>query len=106
MKLERICPTCRASIAYTPDFVVDQNRLIECKPKKLWNTPTVQSKVKAAEKYCLDRDYTFEMVEPIRLSIENIHELWKEGQIKFVERTEAKFLAFYEVAKPADNIIR
>ena len=76
---------------YFPDFILEKKYMIECKPKKLWNTPSVLSKRKYAEIFCNKNGFKYKIVNCRKLSIEEIRILHKNGQIKFTEKYEIKF---------------
>jgi len=80
---------------YFPDFLLEGNRLIECKPKRLHASVSVLLKKEAAERYCLKRNWTYELLEPEMLSEEEILEIYKLGLIKFLPRYEEKFKEKY-----------
>ena len=46
---------------YLPDFVINDTRMIEIKPKYQLTDPIVQAKAAAAEAYCSERGMTYEM---------------------------------------------
>lgn len=51
---------------YRPDFIVDNNILIEIKPKKLHSSPNIIAKTNAARKFCSENGYEYQLIdEPI-----------------------------------------
>lgn len=76
---------------YFPDFLVDGTRLIEIKPKKLWNLDTNLQKKKYAEAYCKEKGWIYEMIEPISLSFNELQVLYNSGLIKFTKKYEYIF---------------
>ena len=80
---------------YRPDFFVEDKKLVEVKPNKLKQATTVNLKAKAAEKFCKKNGYEYEMVEGLRLKDEQILKLYKDGEIKFLDRYEEKFKEKY-----------
>lgn len=80
---------------YFSDFIIENTRMIECKPESLHESKSVKSKIKAAEKFCKKNGLTFEIVEPKILSEEKIKELYLSGRIKFLDRYEKKFKEKY-----------
>lgn len=80
---------------YFPDFIINENKIIEVKPLKLHNTPKVLAKKLAAEKFCLNNQFTYEIVDPPILNEEQIKELYESGQIKFLEKYDNKFKERY-----------
>jgi len=77
---------------YFPDFFVDQI-LYEIKPKKLWNTPSVQCKAKAAELFCYKMGFKYVLCDPVidRLAIQR---LVAAGVIKWMGDYGKRFDAF------------
>lgn len=84
-----------AERTYCPDFLVEGKYLIEIKPTRLRSSKIVQLKQKAAESYCLDKGWTYDIIDPIVLSDDEIRELHKSGVVKFTNRYEQKFLGRY-----------
>lgn len=77
---------------YFPDYCIDGKRLVECKPAKLQNTPTVKLKTEAAKKFCEERGMVFEFYDVklddhADLSVEK----YKLKELVFDERYEDKF---------------
>jgi len=81
--------------SYYADFLLEKNRLIECKPKSLHSSVVVTLKKEAAEKFCSERNWTYELLEPEMLSEEEIFSLHKNGIIKFMDKYEEKFKVRY-----------
>lgn len=46
---------------YFPDFVINNKYIIECKPKKLWNTTKNKLKFDYAKKFCEEKNYIFKV---------------------------------------------
>jgi hypothetical protein len=80
---------------YHPDFLVEDNRLVEIKPDKLKKSITNKLKQIAAEKFCTKMGYKFEMIEPKKMGDKQISELYKKGLIKFISRYDKKFKERY-----------
>jgi len=71
---------------YYPDFVVG-NIVYECKPKRLWNTPTIKAKTEAAKKVFKD----FRLVDPPLLTKDEIKSLVTKKVIRFLDRYQKKY---------------
>lgn len=80
---------------YFADFLVENTRLIEVKPKRLHSSVSVLLKKNAAEKYCEEKGWTYELLEPEMLTEEELLILYKTGALKFLERYEEKFKEKY-----------
>ena len=75
---------------YVPDFVAN-NTIIECKPKKLHQTPTVQAKAQAAEKYCVVAGYDYKIVSPPAIDFEWLCEAVDANVVQFTKIYAEKF---------------
>lgn len=76
---------------YFPDFIIENTKVVEVKPERLHNTPKVLSKRLAAEEFCQKLSMTYEMIDPVLLSNEEIKDLYITGQIKFLDKYDEKF---------------
>lgn len=88
---------------YRPDFIINKNKLIEIKPKKLHNSPSVLSKMNAALEYCKNNNLEYELTDCIILSDYEILNLYNNKIIKFSDRYNIKFI-YYINKKKGDNI--
>lgn len=77
---------------YRPDFVIDNN-IYEIKPARLMRTPQVQAKKIAAEKFCQENGYIYNLIdEP--LDFKSIgYELFGK-KLKFAEGYGRRFMVF------------
>ena len=75
---------------YHPDFIVENTRLVECKPVNLQGTVMVQAKAKAAKAFCSERGMTYEFVDPDKISWSQLFELERSGVVNLTDRTKAK----------------
>ncbi len=80
---------------YRADFLVENKRLVECKPIKLHNSPLTKLKAAAAEKFCQEKGWSYELIDPPALSIQEVKELYDSGSVKFMEKYEEKFKEKY-----------
>lgn len=80
---------------YFADFLVDDKYLVECKPKKLHNTPSVLSKSYGAKIFSKKRGLTYKLRTVKLLGDEEIKQLHDSGEIKFIPRYEEKFQKRY-----------
>jgi hypothetical protein len=81
---------------YFPDFILNDKYVIECKPKKLWNSDSVIRKTDAALKFCENNSLKYRKVDIGVLSSLEIKELYESGLIKFLPRYEEKFIKRYK----------
>ena len=76
---------------YFPDFFVEDKFLIECKPKSLFLSKINESKKIAAEQFCRDNGFVYQMIEPKKLDFHTINTMVENGQIIFNKNTVIKF---------------
>jgi len=79
---------------YFADFLISGNILVECKPKRLWNTPKVRWKKTAAENFCKIRNMTYQLTDVEKISYAQLKKLYDEGEVKFLKKYEEKFLKY------------
>jgi hypothetical protein len=79
---------------YYSDFIVE-NQMIECKPTSLWNSKAVQEKANAAIKFCKQHNMTYKLVDPERISKQNLESLYNNGDIKFMSFYDKKYKEKY-----------
>ncbi len=82
---------------YRPDYIVG-NKVIEIKPKKLHNTPTIVAKHTAATLYCQERGLAYELMD-MAIDPLVIHQAWEEGSVRFDRDYEQRFLAYVQAHK-------
>ena len=80
---------------YRADFLIDDKYLIECKPKKLFNTPSNKLKREAAEKFCEEKGLIYKMVSAPKMSTDDLIKLYRGKKIKFTENYDRKFKQKY-----------
>lgn len=76
---------------YFADFVISNKYLVECKPRRLHNTPNVLAKKEGAKLACKKLGLTYKLRFIKMLSDGSIKTLVERGQIKFLPRYEEKF---------------
>jgi len=76
---------------YYPDFLVDEKQIVEIKPKRLWNTPLITVKRLAAEEYCRNRGWTYQMIDPDIIPPSTIQTIIQEKRLVFVPKYQIKF---------------
>jgi len=80
---------------YFPDFIIDNKFVVECKPISLQTSESVKAKIKGAKKFCKKRKFEYVLLEPHKLTIEEIKELYLTNNIKFMDRYDKKFKEKY-----------
>lgn len=76
---------------YFPDFIINDKYIVECKPKKLWNTDNVIRKKEAALKYCDINGLKYKMIDIDKLENYEIKSLYENSLITFLPRYEMKY---------------
>lgn len=79
---------------YHPDFLIDDNIIIEVKPKHLLNAATNKLKFAAAEKWCYENNFKFKVLTEDDIkkpSFEELKQLKQNNKLKFLQRYEEKF---------------
>lgn len=71
--------------------MIEDRYLVECKPKKLWNSLSVTLKKDAAINKCKDWGFKYKMVAPRILSDDEILNLYNSKEIKFLDRYGERF---------------
>lgn len=76
---------------YIPDYIEDNN-LIEIKPKSLLGTVDNKAKIKAAKKYCIEHGLNFIVLteDNIQKDFNKIRELYLSNEVQFIERYKEK----------------
>lgn len=76
---------------YFPDFVLDGKYMVEIKPTKLWDTPSIMAKKSGAEIFCKENGLKYKLTNCRKLKLSEICELYLSNDIKFLDRYEEKF---------------
>ena len=75
---------------YRADFLVEEKRMVEIKPEKLMFLQSNVLKKQAAELFCKEKGYEYNMVDIKIMNFDRIVELYKNGTIKFIGKYEQK----------------
>ena len=78
---------------YFADYFINNSVLVEIKPFKLQKTKSVILKKEAAEKFCLERGWTYILID-IEIDPKKIHEYFVSGNIKFMDKYYQKYLNY------------
>lgn len=80
---------------YFPDFfIINEKKIIECKPKHLFNSKNVKQKRKYAEKFCKIKGYKYEIIDPGRIENKIVIELYRNGDITLLPKYEDKIKSY------------
>lgn len=80
---------------YFADFLVNDNMLVEVKPLRLHGSPSVSAKMTAAQEFCETKGWIYEIVDPVKLTNDEIMALHDEGRIKFTDEYERRYSERY-----------
>jgi hypothetical protein len=75
---------------YFPDFIINQKYVIECKPKKLWNTDTNKLKFEYAQKFCDGEKLIFKVRDIKKINKIELVKLIGQGNITLTKKWEKK----------------
>lgn len=78
---------------YIPDFLVNDCELIEIKPIRLHNAPKTIAKKLAAEKFCINKNLTYKLID-FQIDAEKIKQKLESKEIRFHRDYEQKFLNY------------
>lgn len=81
---------------YSADFLVNDNILVEIKPKRLHTTPLIKAKTAAAETFCKERGWTYLLTDVEIIPFEQMKLLHASGDLVFTELYEKIFREFDE----------
>jgi hypothetical protein len=76
---------------YFPDFILEEKYMIECKPKKLWNTDLIKIKKKYAEDFCKKNNLIYKLREVPKISDHEIQNLVNNGELIWIDKYDKKF---------------
>jgi hypothetical protein len=82
---------CGVERNYFADFLIDEHILIECKPKNLIFSKSVQLKIVAAVIFCKNNNLEYKIECPSKLQKDIIKKLHDSGELKFIEKYERNF---------------
>lgn len=76
---------------YFADFIIENKYLVECKPKKLWNSDKNKRKKEGAIIYCNEKKLKYKVTQPRKITYKELVLLYNEGKIKFLKKYDEKF---------------
>ena len=79
---------------YRADFLIEEKKLVEVKPIKLFNTPNNVLKKKAAIKFCKRHGYEYSITDVKLLDIDDIRKLYNQEKVKFTNKSEEQWSNF------------
>jgi hypothetical protein len=77
------------------DFIIEDKKMVEIKPIRLQTTRSVKIKAEAAMVFCKENGLEYEIVDPPKLTDEELSILYETKQIVFTEVTEQKYIKKY-----------
>lgn len=88
---------CGKKRTYSPDFIINNKYLIECKPKSLINSKIVIIKTEAAKEYCIKNNLIFKIVSPIKIKDDILKNMFLNNEIIPIKRYEEKFKKYFNL---------
>lgn len=88
---------------YAPDFLVENQYLIEIKPEKLMHTPNNLLKKAAAEEFCAKNSLVYKMVDIKIMPFIQIRELYDSHNIKWNRSTQKRYEKYLEKYDRTNN---
>lgn len=83
---------------YAPDFaVLSTKTLVEVKPKRLWESPSVKSKAEAGRAWCAARGWQYELTDPV-IDTAKVLAAHREGLIAWTPKSRERFDRYYGLA--------
>ena len=79
---------------YRPDFFVNNKIIVEIKPLRLHNSPSVLIKKKSIEKFCNKNNFIYELKD-ISIEADKIKSGYKNKIIKFSDGYDVKFFNYH-----------
>jgi len=76
---------------YHPDFIIDDNVVIEIKPKKMTNLKVNKLKADAMSKWCAEHSMFYQVVSPKKLTKTELKQLSESGKIRIEDHLQTKF---------------
>lgn len=80
---------------YRPDFFVNNEKLVEIKPKRLQKTPNIMAKTAAAIEKCKEWGLKYEITD-YKIQAEKIKKALDAGLVKFTRDYEKRFLEYLD----------
>jgi hypothetical protein len=81
---------------YRADFFVEGKNLVEIKPIRLQSSPLITLKNQAAEQFCKEKGFTFEIVD-VQIDSIKIKQELDAGNVKFDRDYEKRFLKYCNI---------
>lgn len=76
---------------YFPDFILNDKYLVEIKPKKLWESNVIKNKKNAAIIFCEKNNLKYKLINPRKLTFNEIKILVEQTKVVFLDRYKKKF---------------
>lgn len=75
---------------YFPDFIINNKYIIECKPKKLWNTNINREKFRYAKIFCDKNNFIFKVTDIRKIKKEELKKLISDGLVLLTNKWKDK----------------
>lgn len=77
--------------SYRADFLIGEKYLVECKPKKLQNTPVNKAKAIAAKKYCEENSLIYKITHVSIVDEGVLLSKYLTGDLTFIDKYDKRF---------------
>ena len=85
-------------VCFTPRCTLyNAKYLVEIKPKSLHSSKIVQLKKEEALKFCENNNMIYKLLDSPILTKQKIIELYRTGQIRFIERYKQKVIDYLQI---------
>lgn len=81
---------------YVADFLINENILVEVKPKPLWNVKSVQIKAEAGRKFCSNLGWEYKLID-IEVDKDILREKLVSGEINLQTKYEQRVKNFLKI---------
>lgn len=77
---------------YHPDFLINESMLVEIKPKYYHNNPIMLAKVLAANVFCNEKGYSYNIIDAKPLNYNKLINLYKLGDVILTDKLRTALL--------------
>ena len=79
---------------YHSDFIINNEFMVEIKPRTLWNFKEVLIKKKAGEIWCVKHNLKYKLFEPPKIDLEQLLSLIAENKVILTKRYQKKLITY------------
>lgn len=82
---------------YFPDYIINNKYMVEVKPKKLINSPSIKAKTNAAIKWCNINKLKYKILEPFKIDKQILINLYNNKEVVFSKKYEDRFINYLKI---------